>query len=323
MIENFYLGMLNTKDKMAPSYINNKNPKYLEIDGIFYSGILVIDYYREYSDIIFKNLMHTNINMYISVFYEKQDTYKTIKSLTYFIGNVGVDLKSGNTNREDIDIAAYTYNDAKYIRKEMQVNNEELYYLYTYVTIIAESENEIERNINKIEGILQSSGMATRKANFRQEQTFFSCLPLMINHEDIKRVSRRNILSSGLVATYPFISSNLCDEQGIFIGSNIYNNSMIFVDRFDREKYKNANMCIFGTSGAGKSFYTKLLILRCRMLGLEQYVIDPEREYDKVCKNLDGILIKFGPTSNTFINILDIREDSIEEEKGWKIKRIF
>ncbi len=322
MIENFYLGMLNTKDKMAPSYINNKNPKYLEIDGIFYSGILVIDYYREYSDIIFKNLMHTNINMYISVFYEKQDTYKTIKSLTYFIGNVGVDLKSGNTNREDIDIAAYTYNDAKYIRKEMQVNNEELYYLYTYVTIIAESENEIERNINKIEGILQSSGMATRKANFRQEQTFFSCLPLMINHEDIKRVSRRNILSSGLVATYPFISSNLCDEQGIFIGSNIYNNSMIFVDRFDREKYKNANMCIFGTSGAGKSFYTKLLILRCRMLGLEQYVIDPEREYDKVCKNLDGILIKFGPTSNTFINILDIREDSIEEEKGFLTTKI-
>ena len=66
--------------------------------------------------------------MNISIFYEKQDTYKTIKELTYFIGNVGVDLKSGNTNREDIDIAAYTYNDAKYIRKEMQVNNEEMYF---------------------------------------------------------------------------------------------------------------------------------------------------------------------------------------------------
>ena len=89
---------------MSPGYINNKNPKYLEIDGKFYGGILVIDYYREYNEIIFKNLINTNVNMNISIFYEKQDTYRTIKDLTYFIGNVGVDLKSGNTNREDIDI---------------------------------------------------------------------------------------------------------------------------------------------------------------------------------------------------------------------------
>ena len=70
---------------MAPSYINNKNPKYLEIDGKYYCGILIIDYYREYNDIIFKNIINTNVNMNISVFYEKQDTYKTIKDLTYYI----------------------------------------------------------------------------------------------------------------------------------------------------------------------------------------------------------------------------------------------
>lgn len=321
-IENFYEGILNIKDKMSPSYINNKNPKYLEIDGKFYSGILIIDYYREYSDIIFRNLINTNVNMNISVFYEKQDTYKTIKDLTYFIGNVGVDLKSGNTNREDIDIAAYTYNDAKYIRKEMQVNNEELYFLYTYINIISENEKELARNLNKIEGILQASGMMTRKANFREEQIYFSCLPLMINNKDIKDICRRNILGSGLVSTYPFISSSIYDETGIFIGTNIYNNSMILVDRFDKEKYKNANMCIFGTSGAGKSFYTKLQILRYRIYGLEQYIIDPEREYTKICKNLDGICIKLGPTSEEFINILDIREDSIEEEKGFLTTKI-
>lgn len=307
---------------MAPSYINNKNPKYLEIDGKYFGGILIIDYYREYSDIIFKNLINTNVNMSISIFYEKQDTYRTIKDLTYFIGNVGVDLKSGNSNREDIDIAAYTYNDAKYIRKEMQVNNEELYFLYTYINIIAENEKELERNINKIEGILQASGMMTRKSNFRQEQNFKSCLPLMSNNIDIKNISKRNILGNGLISTYPFISSNLCDEDGIFIGTNIYNNSIILVDRFNKDKYKNANMCVFGTSGAGKSFYTKLLILRYRILGLEQYIIDPEREYTKICENLDGVCIKFGPTSDSYINILDIREESIEEEKGFLTTKI-
>jgi len=255
--------------------------------------------------------------MNISIFYEKQDTYKAIKDLTYFIGNVSVDLKSGNQNREDIDLVAYTYNDARYIRKEMQVNNEELYYIYTYIVVSAENEKELERNINKIEGILQASGMVTRRANFRQEQTFLACSPTMNNNTDIKNITRRNILSNGLVSTYPFISSNICDENGVFIGTNMYNNSIILVDRFNKEKYKNANMCIFGTSGAGKSFYTKLLILRYRLLGLEQYIIDPEREYCKLSESLDGLLIKIGAASSTYINILDIREDSSEEEQGF------
>lgn len=283
---------------------------------------MIVDYYRECSDIILKNLINTNVNMNISMFYEKQDTYKTIKDLTYFIGNVGVDLKSGNTNREDIDIAAFSYNDAKYIRKEMQVNNEELYFLYLYIIVISNNEKEMERNLNKVEGLLQASGMMTRKGNFRQEQIYNTCLPLMDNNNDIKSITKRNILSNGLISTYPFVSSNLCDEMGIFIGTNIYNNSMILVDRFDKEKYKNANMCIFGTSGAGKSFYTKLLILRYRLLGIEQYIIDPEREYTKICKSLDGVCIKFGPTSNSYINIFDIREDSIEEGNGFLTTKI-
>ena len=239
---------------MSPGYINNKNPKYLEIDGLYYSGLFVVDYFREYSDIIFKNLINTNINMNISIFYEKQESYKTIKDLTYYIGNVGVDLKDGKNNREDIDIAAFSYNDAKYIRKEMQVNNDELYFLYSYIDIISNDERELLRNINKVEGILQANGIITKKANFREEQAFLSTIPLMNNHKDLKNVTRRNVLGNSLVSTYPFISSNICDEKGIFIGTNIYNNSIILVDRFNKNKYKNANMCVFGTSGAGKSY---------------------------------------------------------------------
>ena len=95
-----------------------KNPKYLEIDNLFFSGLIVVNYYREQNDILLKTLLDTNINMNISIFYEKQDQYKTIKDLTYHIGNVGVDINEKNKNRDDIDIAIYTYNDAKYIRKE-------------------------------------------------------------------------------------------------------------------------------------------------------------------------------------------------------------
>ena len=300
-----------------------KNPKYLELDNLYYSSLLVVNYYREQNDLLLKNLIETNINMNISIFYEKQDGYKTIKDLTYHIGNVGVELKESNQNRQDIEIAAYTYNDARYIRKEMQVNNEDLYFLYIYIILYSEEIKELEYNLNKIEGIAQSKGMQTRRANFRQEECFFASLPVMENKEIIKEATKRNILTTGLLSTYPFISSSIFDKDGIFIGTNIYNNSLVFIDRYNTEKYKNANICIFGTSGAGKSFYTKLLILRYKLLGIKQYIIDPDREYNKICEKLKGVQIKLGPTSNTYINILDIRKESIEDgESGYLATKI-
>ena len=311
------------QDKISPSYINLKNPKYIEVDNMYYAGLIVTNYYREQEELILKSIIETNINMNISIFYEKQDTYSTIKDLTYHIGNVGVDINSTNQNRQDIDLAIFTYNDAKYIRKEMQVNKEDLYFLYIYLDVYSEDIKELEYSLNKIEGIMQAKGLNTKRANFREEQVFRACLPFMENHIDIKKSARRNVLTSGLLSTYPFISSSIFDEDGIFIGRNTYNNSLIFIDRYDTNKYKNANMCIFGTSGSGKSFYTKLLILRYRLLGIEQYVIDPEREYTEICKNLKGTEIKIGPASNTYVNIMDIREESLEEgENGYLATKI-
>ena len=321
--KNIYNGITKLEEEHYPAYINIQNPKYIEIDNLYYAGLICVDYYREQTDLILKTLIETNINMNISIFYEKQDSYKTIKELTYHIGNVGVELKESNANRQDIDIAAFTYNDAKYIRKEMQLSNEDLYFLYLYIIIYDKEQKKLEYYLNKIEGIAQSKGIQTRRANFREEEVFLATLPFMQNKEIIKEAARRNILTSGLLATYPFISSTIFDPEGVFIGTNIYNNSMVFIDRYNTKKYKNANMCIFGTSGAGKSFYTKLLILRYKLLGIKQYIIDPDREYNNICKELDGTLIKIGPTSETYINVLEIRKESIEEgEKGYLATKI-
>ena len=263
---NFLEGTFSNKDYLSPSYINLNNPKYIEIDNMFFSVILVTNYNREQSELILKSLIDTNININISIFYEKQDSYKTIRNLTYHIGNVGVDLKGKNQNRQDIDIAAFTYNDAKYIRKEMQVNNEDLYFLYIYVNTFSTDEKELEYLLNKIEGILQSKGMQTIRAYFRQEQGFKSILPLMDNNTDVKEASKRNILTSGLVATYPFISSAIFDETGIFIGTNIYNNSLVFIDRYNKNKYKNANICIFGTSRSRKVILYKIINFKMQII---------------------------------------------------------
>ena len=311
-------GGVNVGDEISPAFVNNKDPKYIQINNTYYSGLIVSDYYKEQTDLLLKNLIESNINLNISIYYEKQDTFKTIKDLTYHIGNVGVEIKGKNDNRQDIDIAAFAYNDAKYIRKEMQVNNEELYFLYIYLIIYGDELKEIEYCLNKVESLCQVRGMQVKRANFRQEELFITCMPFMQNSKIVKEAAKRNILTSGLVSTYPFISSSIFDSEGIFIGKNIYNNSLIFIDRYDTNKYKNANMCIFGTSGAGKSFYTKLLILRYKMMGIKQYILDPEREYGNISEKLEGTQIKIGPNSKTYINILDIRRESIEEgENGY------
>lgn len=150
-------GKFSKKDYISPAYINLKNPKFIEIDNFYYSGIIIVNYYREYNDLILKRILDSNLNMNISIFYEKQDSYKVIRNLTYHIANVGADLKETNQNKQDIDIAAFTYNDAKYIRREIQVNNEDLYYLYIYINIFSDNVQNQEYLINKVEGILEST----------------------------------------------------------------------------------------------------------------------------------------------------------------------
>ena len=307
-------GILTNMDKLSPGYINLKNPKYLEKDGEYFSGVMVYDYPREINNLIFNNLLKYKDKMRISIFFEKQDFYLAIKSLTYYIGNVGVELKDGVENREDIDLISFSYNDAKYIRKEMQINNEDLYYIYLYILVSSNSVYELDNKIREIEELCISSGLDVKQAYFRQRELFDSTCPFNYQDKVIKNIVKRNILTEGIKATYPFITTRIVDEKGILIGKSKEDNSIIIVDKFCRDKYKNSNVAIFGTSGAGKSFFTKLMIIRSYMLDIDQLIIDPEREYENICKNLNGEYIKLGPKSNNFINIFDIKKEDLEDD---------
>lgn len=309
---------MNKIKEKNPLYINLTNPQYIEIDGMFFSSLLIINYNRIFQELIFKNILEINENILISIYIEKNNQYKIIKEIAKNIGNTTVDLEKINNSRIDIDIAKSSLEDAKYIRREMQLNNQQLLYFYTYITTYSKNKEELKNQINKIEEILQNSGLKSKKSYFRQEQTILANLPLNKNNYDIKRAVKRNILTDGIKGTYPFITSTIYDEEGILYGTDINNNSLIIIDKFDREKYKNSNTCIFGSSGSGKSYFTKIQVLRNYILNINQYIIDPEREYEKISKSLDGSLIKIGPASKTYINIFDIREDSLEEnEEGY------
>lgn len=319
----------NSKNKIEtlyPTYLDTTNPKFLLLDNMYVSSFLIVNYNKEMEGGFLDKLLFLGIDMQISMFYEKQDTNEVLKKLTYHIGNTGADIKSSNENQIDINIMQKTYNDAKYIREKMQIDNEDLYYVYIYILIYSNSMKKLELNMRRIENIAGSSGVTLQRANYKHESVLISSLPLMKNDKILKQISKRNVLTDGLASTYPFLSNDLCDEDGVFLGVNEFNHSLVMIDRFNSEKYKNANMFVVGTSGSGKSYFTKLMVARNRYLNISQYIVDPDREYTKICEKLGGTLIDFKTTN---INVMDIRETTKEgsesylENKIGKLKGFF
>ena len=308
----------NTQDetqKIYPSYFEDKNPNFLKVNDKYVTSLVITDFPKEVPPAFFYNVFSQEVDLLFSMFYEKQNSSEVLKRITYSIGNAGSEIKNTNDSQTDFDILGTTYNDAKYIRKKMQLEQEDLYNLYCYISVASESKEDLEKNIQKIEAVLNGLNIKTRRALYRQKEVFESSIPILKNVEDLKKYTKRNVLTEGLSATYPFLSNELIDKNGVLVGINENDMSLIMIDRFDTAKYKNSNMCIIGTSGSGKSYFTKLMALRNRYLGVSQYVIDPEREYIKVCKKLNGTIINF--EENKRVNVFDIRKNSAVEGCGY------
>lgn len=227
-----------------PSYLDTTNPKFLLVDGMYVSSFLVVSYNEEMDGGFLDKLLMLGVDINISLYYEKQNSNEVIKKITYQIGNTGADIKSSNENQMDMDVMSQIYNDAKYIRKQMQLEDEDFYYLYIYISIYSNSIKKLEFNMRRIENVAGSIGLTLLRANFKQEECFVSSLPLLKNNNLLKKITGRNVLTDGISSTYPFLSNELCDEDGVFLGVNEHNNSLVIVDRFNSEKYKNANMFV-------------------------------------------------------------------------------
>lgn len=316
------IGQNDLMDCVLPDSIDFSNPRYLVMDGMYFSGLIVTNYAVNQSIGWILPLFNLDFDVNISMFYEKLNSFKVIKELTYYIGDITGEIKTVNGNQRDIDVIKKSCEDAKYIRHQMQVEKENLYNLCIYVSVFSEKLEELKFNVERVESVCATMGLQTRKAIFRQEQILITMLPICKNPGDLRESSARNVLSSSLVSTYPFVSSELYDSEGVLVGENAQNNSLIVIDRFDSAKYKNPNMCVLGTSGSGKSFFVKLMLLRNRYFGISQFVIDPDGEYFKVCEKLGGTYIKLG--GNDFVNIMDIRENAFSEDetKGYLVDKL-
>ena len=319
-LNNKIIKKINNVDNICSSYIDFENSHYIVVDDLYSASLLVTNYSREMESLFLDKILSLDIDASVSMYYEKKNSTEVIKELTYIIGNVGADIKTSNENQQDIDVVGNTYSDAKYIRKQLQLGDENLYYINILICVFSKSKDELDKDLSKVESIVVSSGLTSIRASYRQEETFKSILPFANMNEDIKNITSRNVLTSGLVSSYPFVSNELFDKDGVLIGTNSFDKSIIMLDRFCTQKYKNANMFIVGTSGSGKSYFTKLMINRNRFLDVNQFVIDPDREYRKLCDSLDGTLINFG--ANQTINVFDIRETALEEGESFLLNKV-
>lgn len=189
--------------------------------------------------------------------------------------------------------------DTEELRDQLQVGAERFFRFGLYVTIWADSLDELKFVQQKIETIFGQQMIFSKVANSQQEQGLNSIMPQCTDQLQI----RRNMNTGAISTSFPFTSADLTQDKGILYGINMHNNGLVIFDRFSLE---NANMVVFAKSGAGKSFTVKLEALRSMMTGTEVIIIDPENEYQKLCDAVGGSYVRLSLNSDVRINPFDL-----------------
>lgn len=185
------------------------------------------------------------------------------------------------------------------LRDKIQRGQEKLFQMSIYVCIRSDSLEELNKTTKLLEATMSARLFYSKVARYQQLEALQSVLP---RGED-QLGQKRNLDSSSAALTFPFMSSELVQESGILYGVNKSNNSLVILDRFSLH---NANSIVFAQSGSGKSYTTKVEILRQLMQGTKVIVIDPEREYKRLTESVGGTYIKLSAKSKQKINPFDL-----------------
>lgn len=296
---------------MAPESIDYNHGNYVIMDGIYHTYLLIPS--TGYRTQVYAGWISLLINagegIDVDIFFDRQPKDRIQKKLgqQLRINRSKIkDTSDTNSDFDDLDSAIQW----GYFLKEGLASNEDFYYMNVLLTITADSLEELEWRTNEMKKLLLSQDMEAVSCHFREEQALLSALPIVSLEKKLFERSKRNILTGSVASCYPFTSFEMCDDNGILLGVNKHNNSLIIVDIFDSRVYKNANMAILGTSGAGKTFTMQLMALRMRRKNIQVFIIAPLKghEFHRACSNIGGEFIQISPASKNCINIMDIRK---------------
>jgi type IV secretory pathway VirB4 component len=201
------------------------------------------------------------------------------------------------------------YEDVERLRDALQRGEEKIFSVGLYILLRAGSLAALDVLTRKVELTLGGMLAHARTAILEQDTAFQSCLP---QGQD-QLLLYRNLDTSSVATMFPFSSSSLTMERGVLYGIAKHNHSPVIVDPFD-ESLENANMVVFATSGAGKSYFTKLMALRNLLLGVDFLVIDPEDEYRALCTAVDGQYVRLASSSSQHLNPFDLPPAEEDED---------
>jgi len=292
-------GTVSIKDMVAPSFIE-VDFTHIKIDDKYYRTMYVVGYPRYVSANWLYSLITFDHPLYISMYVYPTESKSVLDELRRKIAEmeatIEAEIKAGKVVDPTVQVAL---DDALALQAELAKGAERFFQFGLYITIPADTKEELERISKEVDNALSSILIIGKQAILEMEEGFKSTLPMFYDKLSVWR----NMDTTSLAMTFPFSTASLTRNEGIMYGMNQHDGSLIIFDRFTLE---NANAVILGKSGGGKSFYVKLEALRLLMMDVDVIIIDPENEYKKLSESMGGEFVVFSTSSTYKINPFDL-----------------
>ena len=291
--------LLKTEDVVAPAAIEI-NPRSINISGTYARVFFAVSYPRYLNDSWLEPVLNLEREMDITLIIHPIDTAETLKKFQKKVAEVesqiNTKMEKGEVRDPQLEAA---FRNLEELRDKLQQAEEKLFNVGFYVAIYGDTESDLNRIESELKGMLDARLIYLKPAIFQQEQGFRSIIPTATDELEVNSKFNSEPLSS----FFPFTSFDLTADTGILYGVNRHNSSLVL---FDRYQLTNYNSVTFAVSGAGKSYNTKLEILRSLMFGTEVIVIDPEREYEYLAEATGGRFFNISLSSSHHINPFDL-----------------
>ena len=295
---------------VAPRGIDFSHSGYVVMDGMYYCFLFIRR--NGYPGVVRAGWMTALINagegVDVDIHLKRENRSKTIDKVAQRIRLNRTKIKNLQDTSTDYEELSNSIQAGYYI-KEGIANNEDLFYMSTFITISAKGYEELMWRKQQVTDMLKSMDIAVSDCRFQQEAAFRSVMPFLYIESSLEKRAQRNVLTGGAASTYMFTSYEISDDNGVLLGINRYNNSFCIVDFFNTQKHKNGNLNMVGTSGSGKTFALQLLAGRMRMRGIQCFILAPIKghEFYRACNKIGGTYVKIAPGSRHCINVMEIR----------------
>lgn len=313
-------GSTTILDILSPTAIDTKSRDYIVVDGVFHAYLYITGY--GYSTTVgscwLAPLVEAGEGVNISFSFTRQNREKILSKIAQTTMLNRSRMRDVGDTRQDYEELDSAITSGLYLKDVMNRQGEDFYYMHTLIEVVADDPDTLEQRVTAVEKLCVSVDMIARRCDHANEQGFLSTLPLVTLDGDIERKSRRNALTTGVAAAFPFVSYEHSDRNGIFLGLNLYNKSPVFLDPYDDYKYTNGNWWIGGNSGAGKSVTLQCLAGRLREQGKRVVCVIPKKghEFRPNCEQLGGLYLRLSPSSRDCPNIMAIRRRTLDAYAG-------